>query len=312
MPDTFQTLAELAVINDQNARDLGVSDIFNDAPVLRALAATVASNGTTHKYIKEAGAPTVGFRAVNAGRDNSVSDDELVSVDLKILDASFAVDKALADAYTKGGPEAYIAREARRHLRAAFAKFESQVLYGADSDGFDGIVDALDVIADQMVITAGGTTQSTGSSVFAIRTNADETDCMAVLGQSGQIAIDETVVQRVTGSNSKVLPMYFTPITGWTGLQIGGSKSVARLANLTEDSGKGLTDARLAELLSLFPAGRLPNFFAMSRRSLFQLQSSRTATNATGAPSPIPTDAFGIPIIVSEQVLITETLALVS
>jgi hypothetical protein len=40
----------------------------------------------------------------------------------------------------------------------------------------------------------------------------------------------------------------------------------------------------------------------MSRTSLFELQASRTATNPTGAPAPFPTEAFGVPIIVTDSI----------
>jgi hypothetical protein len=48
----------------------------------------------------------------------------------------------------------------------------------------------------------------------------------------------------------------------------------------------------------------------MTKRSQEQLRASRTATNATGAPAPIPTDAFGIPIGVTDGILNTEALTL--
>jgi hypothetical protein len=46
----------------------------------------------------------------------------------------------------------------------------------------------------------------------------------------------------------------------------------------------------------------------MNRRSLRQLQQSRTATNSTGAPAPFPTEAFGVPIVVTDALLSTEAL----
>ncbi len=80
------------------------------------------------------------------------------------------------------------------------------------------------------------------------------------------------------------------------------------VANLTEGSGKVLTYDLIADLLSQFPSGRQPSILCMSRRSLKQLQVSRTATNATGAPAPFPTEAFGVPIIVTDALTNTEAL----
>jgi hypothetical protein len=46
----------------------------------------------------------------------------------------------------------------------------------------------------------------------------------------------------------------------------------------------------------------------MNRRSLSQLRKSRTATNATGTPAPIPREVEGIPIIVTEALSSTEAI----
>src|SRR5690606_15613970 len=122
-----------------------ISDLLNLAPMLNVLFADTASNGTTHKYLKETGAPVVGFRSVNAGRATSKSSDTQVSIDLQILAASFWVDKALADANPKGAG-AHVAREANRHLRAAFFAAEQQMIYGTvagAAEGSDGLADAL-------------------------------------------------------------------------------------------------------------------------------------------------------------------------
>ena len=310
MADAFLTLSDLTTINDANLADRDISDLLDDAPLLARLAADVVP-GTDHKYVKETSAPVVGFRAVNDGLENTKSADTLVTINLKILDASFAIDKALADAYI-GGPEAYIGREAARHLKSAFFHAEKQILSGTgnEADGFNGLPDDgnLNAVSDDMVVNAGGTTDSTASSVWAIRSAGDMNDCVAIAGDNGKIDIGDSVVQRLAGSSTGSYPAYYTPIQGWLGLQIGGKYSVGRLANVTEDSGKTLSDSMLADLLSVFPAGRGPNYLVMSRRSLKQLQQSRTATNATGAPAPFPSEAFGVPIIVSDGVSDVETL----
>lgn len=305
MADDFYAVADLAKINDQNLADIDVTDLLDDAPFLASLSATTASNGTTHKYVKETGAPVVGFRAVNAGREHDHSEDTLVTVDTKILDASFSMDLALASEF-RNGRDALLAREASRHLRAAFFKAEQQLIYGTTSDGdangFTGLANAatVDALADNMVVDAGGTTADTAQSVWLVRSNGDLSDVSVVLGNEGQIDIGETVVNRMQDGSSLHYPGYFTPITGWMALQLGSIHTVGRIANLTEDSGKGLTDDLIYDAISKFPSTRRPNLIVMGRRSLFQLRASRTATNATGAPAPLPTDVAGVRIVVSD------------
>jgi len=302
MADVYTSLADLIKINDMNLADLEVTDLLDDAPLLAALAADVASNGTEHKYLKETGAPVVGFRAANNGRENKASADTLVTVTLKILDASFAVDMALANAY-KRGPETYVAREARRHLKAAFAQAEAQLIRGVSNDaaGFVGLLAAetIDAVADAMVYNAAGDTADLCTTVLAIRSNADGNDVTLITGNDGLIDMGDTVVQRMQGATGWY-PGLWTPISGWLGLQIGSAQSVGRIANL--DSDHTLDDDMLAELLSLFPETRQPTHFVMNKTSRKNLQKSRTATNSTGAPAPIPTEAFGIPILATTAI----------
>jgi len=309
MADDLLSLTELTKINDAALADINVTDILDDAPLLQVLPAVPASNGTVHKYLKETTAPVVGFRSINDGRVLDHSDDTAVTVTLKILDATFRVDVGLADGYKKGR-DALIARELLRHLKAAYFMAEQQFIYGTgnDSDGFAGLADntGLDAATDDMVLDAGGTTASTGSSAWLIR--AGEDDMCVVGGNDGNITVEETTIIQATGSGTGTYPALYTGVTGWLGLQVGSAYSVARIASLTEDSGKGLTDDLIAQGIALFPASRPPTHIAVNRRSLQQLQSSRTATNATGAPAPFPAEAFNIPIVCTDAITSTEAL----
>lgn len=317
MADDIIGLTELLKINDQGLADINVTDILDAVPVLLALAATRASNGTNHRYLKETTAPVVGFRAVNTARVNDHSEDTLVSADLTILDASFYCDKALAKGFRKG-VEAFVAREAKRHLCAAFFAFEKQVLLGTvggDASGFDGLADAFDDSDDAMVVDAGGTTESTASSLWAIRTGGEMTDVCLVggdesinAGDTFSIDMGETVEQFLGDTTNGGFTALYTSILAWLGLQVGSAYSVGRICNLTADVGKGLTDELIAQLLAEFPAARPPTLLAMNRRSRLQLQQSRTAVNATGAAAPFPTEAFGVPIITTDAIGSTETL----
>ena len=306
MANAYQGLAELLLINDQNLADLDVSDLFNDAPLLGRLAADTASNGTQHKYTKETGAPTVGFRAPNVGIENKKSADQLVTIDLSILDASFNVDKAVADAYAKGGPEAFIAREARRHLKQAMSTCEKQYLYGKVAGAGDGFVGMADVLAnrdDEMVLDAGGSGDKC-TSVWLVRTSIN--DLCAIAGQSGQIVISPSITQAIDPlGDGKTFTGYHTPILGWLGLQAGSKFSFVRICNI--DASHPLDDEMIYKALKKFPETRQPNLIIANRDSIEMLRNSRTATNTTGAPAPRPTDVEGIPIVGTPSISSTET-----
>lgn len=305
MADSLLTLADLVKINDVSIRDMGATDIFNDAPVLQLLNAITASHGTKHQFVKESTAPTVGFRAAGDGRDLSKSGDTLVTVDLAILDATLAIESALAKSNPKG-PDYVREREARRHLRAAFSHGEKQMFYGTSNDagGFPGLAQSLSALSNAMVLDAGGaggTGTAALTDVWAIRTTSDERFLNAVVGNGGLIDIGSVYEQLIDGANSKKRNCIVQVIEGWMTLAMESTKSVARLVNLN-DTDKTLDDDLLAKLCELFDESNPPTHIIMNKRSRRQLKTSRTATTSTGAAAPTPEDYEGIPIVAAKSI----------
>ena len=321
MADDLKTLSDL-VADALDLAPIEVSDVLKATPLLDLTSMEQSSNGVTHSYTKETAAPVVGFRAVNAGRDMDKSADTKVSVTLKYLDFSWVVDVAQAQA-SRRGPEWEIAREGLRHIEAALIKHEAQVINGVvgasdsagasvDAAGFTGLRDAstIDAVADTLVINAGGTTIDTASSVYGVRLAAN--GVVGIYkgdGPAVQLG-DTTTIQRLVnpGTDNKSYPAFYTPGGLWLALQVGSAYDLGRIANLTEDSGKTLTDDLIAQLIAAYPVGKIPTHLVMSRRSLRQLQQSRTATTVTGAPAPFPTESHGVQIVVSDNVSDTEEI----
>jgi len=292
MAESSNTLAGLIQLNDMNLADIDVSDLLQGAPLLQVLNAEPASNGTQHKYLKETLAPGVAFRDVNTGIVNAASQDTLVTVALKLMDASFDRDKGLISEFKDGG-DSFMAKEAMRSIKAAFSSAEKQLINGtgADSDGNTGLADTLSDLGD-MVISAGGAVADKQTSVYFIRDGRD--DVSAIMGNEGQISMGEmydTVVGTAEATNK-----------GY------GAKRIDILAWMALDAVATLTDDLISDMLALFPAGKAPSYIVMNRTSLKQLQQSRTATNATGAPAPFPSEAFGVPIVVTDSIVSTEAI----
>lgn len=309
--------ADLLIINDKNALDAGASSILDDAPLIRALAATTASNGTTHKWLRRTGNPAATLRALNVGRDMDSSVHETVTATMAVLDGSFYCDVAAAQSY-KDGIQAFLDREAMYSLRSAFAVAESDLIYGTTISGFASLL-GCNHSDDHGVVNAGGTTASTGSSVWLLRSTPDLSSVAVVLGENGVINVEEPTITPMYSSNDPTTlayPAYFVSITAWLGCQTGAGsddsatvhRDVCRIANLTEDANKGLTDDLLAKGLEKFASSRPPTHIVMNRRSLRQLQISRTSYHPTGAPAPRPMEYEGIPIIVTDAIVNTETL----
>jgi len=309
MADDFHAIGDL-VADGLDLSGAEISNILDSAPFVAAMPFVESSDGISHKYITETANPTVAFRAPNAGRNMDSSTDAVITATLTFLDFSFATDKAVADAWNKG-PEDYIAREGLRHIRAALATLETQIINDTDaSNGFTGFagLTTLDAAADAMVLDAGGTSAGTGSSAYLVRLGEMDGVAAVYKGDGPVMSLGDTIVQDLVAGTDEHYPAYYTPAGAWFGLQAGGSYSISRIASLTEDASAGLTDDDISEAIALHPIDQRPNIIVCNRRSLRQLQQSRTATNPTGAPAPIPDEAFGIPIVVSDSILNTETL----
>lgn len=229
-----------------------------------------------------------------------------------ILHPRWECDKAIADRHPKGSAY-FIAQEAIGTLEGEMQALSKQFYYGADSglanlSGFPGLLDAYD--ATNMVIDAGGTTDNVASSVWLVKWG--DRDVQWVWGQDGALDMSPVRVESILdpADSTKRFDGYVQTMNAYPGLQVGSTRSIVRIKKLTTDSGKGLTDTLLANALALFATGVVPDVILMSRRSLNQLRNSRTATNPTGAPAPFPTEAFGIPILPTDGILNTETLAL--
>lgn len=307
MPDSYLTSANVVAFNKVDM-ELLLSDVLDESPLVAAMAARTTA-GATFVYNKKTANPAVGFRAVNDGVENTIGTYTTVTTTLRFLDASFAVDEAAALVDDRG-VDHIMGIEAISHLRQAMAEIEEQIIYGTGNQGggFDGLAQQtnLNNIADAQVVNAAGTTAATGSSCWLLRMG--EEDLQLVWGAQGVISIGErTRVERAGSSTGRFWALAHS-IHGWCGLKVGTVNSAVRIANLTADSGKGLTDSLISQAIERFPAGRGPTVCVMNRRSLGQLQRSRTATNPTGSPAPFPQESFGVPIIVTDRISSTEAL----
>ena len=308
MPESYNTLAGLVQLNDKNLADLDITDLLEDAPLLQVLFAQHASNGTLHKYLKQTTASSASFRAALDGATKTASADTLVTDTLAILDATFDTDVALADAY-KGGRDVWLQKELVRSLKASFFAAESQVIYGVGNDalGFSGLHDnaQLAAIAQPMVIEAAtaGSTESSQTSVYLLRSGKD--DCSFILGNDGKIVADEdpTIIKK-DGSSTGTFPALYVAVTGYSGFQIGGAYSAARICNIET----ALTDDDMANGLALFPASRPANLIVMNRAARNLLRKSKTATNPTGKAAESPKEFDDIPIVVTDAVISTEAV----
>lgn len=301
------TLLDIAVANGCDAV-VGLIDESRRAHPELILGAARTIKGRMYKTLVRIAAATVAFRNANEGTAVARGTHENRLVETFILSPPMEIDKAVADSF-EDGPEAFMALESGAVMEGAFATLCSQFYYGqgtgGDSKGHPGLIDSIHA---DLVVDAGGTTGDTASSVWAVRWGPKNVQW--VWGQNGQLELADVTEVRLTDGSSNPYTGYHTELLAYPGVQVGSKFSIGRIKKITADSAKTLTDDMISDLLSKFPAGYAPELLLMSRRSRKQLQQSRTATNATGAPAPFPVEAFGVPIQTTDAILDTEALTL--
>lgn len=303
MADEKLSLLDVAKKNSGDAGIGLIEEIGTSAPEAIVVAAR-SIRGTSYKTLHRVGLPATGFRDANGGIAGGVSRYELREVQCKILGGRVIVDKAVAAA-SEDGPEMALADEAVGVFESALLTLGTQFYYGqVNTSGFPGLAA---LVHDEMVLNAGGTTVDTASSVYGVKFGRQ--NVQFVIGQGGGIDLGDFRTESVEDADGNSFPAHVADLSTWIGLQATNKFSVGRLRDITEDTGKKLDDNLLGRFLEKFPVGQMPDALFMNRRSLRQLRESRTATNATGAPAPTPTEYEGIPIIVTDSIVSTETVA---
>lgn len=306
------TLIDIAKLNGNDALTGLIEEVTNIAPEVATVPARTIA-GTSYKVKMRLSYPAAGFRNANESRTATKSEWDNKTVECMILGGLMTVDKAVAKAY-EGGAAELQALEAAGMLESALQVVGRQFYYGTnttysgDAKGFPGLLSLYD--STNMQVDAGGTTDNTSSSVWLVKFGPRYVQFLS--GAGGMFDLTDWREELVSSVDS-----YVATLTSWVGLHFGHSKSVCRISGLTADSGKTLTDALIANALSKFPVGITPDVMFMSRRSAYQLQTSRSVViNAgaqgagVGAVSPWPGYAFGIPIIVTDSISEVEAVAL--
>lgn len=307
------TLLDLAKLNGADPVVGLIEEVATASPEVVTIPARTI-RGTSYKTVVRNSRPSVAFRSANEGTAATKSNFAERLVEAFILSARIEVDKAVARGY-EDGPEALQAIEGAGVMRAALSTVGSQTIYGrnAGSKGFIGLQEFITTFGDELVVDAGGTTSGTGSSVYAIK--AGNQGVQYVYGNGTSFELSPFREGDATDANGNRFAAYIADLTAWVGLQCVNKYAIGRIKKCTADSGKGVSDAKIAELLSKFPVGERPTHLLMSRRSAFQLQTSRTMTASTkqeaftGILPGVPTESFGIPIIITDSIADNEALA---
>jgi len=308
------TMLDLAKKHGTDAVVGLIEEVQNAAPEIATVGARTIP-GTEYPALVRTALPGTGFRKTNDGFAPTKSTLDRRLVQCFAYGGVLEVDKLIADA-DLDGPEAVQAMEASGMLRNALIDLGRQFYYGKanGAEGFPGLIDLYDTTLTE---DATGSTPATGSSVWAVRLSESD-GVRFILGGGTVLDLHDWIEAYTTLANGNKLRVYQGGMDLWAGVHAVAPNAAGRIKNLTAQDGKGLTDSLIAKLLAKFPVGQKPDVLFMSRRSALQLQLSRTVgiqigsgqrtIGVEGNIGAAPTEAQGLPIIVTDSIVDTETL----
>lgn len=312
------TLLDIQKLNGNDEAVGLIEENLKFAPEIAAMPFRTI-RGTSYKTGVRIGLPSTGFRSANDGFTPSKSTFIDRLIEAYIFGGAVEADKAVADAY-EDGAAAWQMIEANGVAQSAMQNLGKQVFGGVsiDGKGFPGLKAATPFgdtteAGDALTVDAGGSTSDTASSVYAVQFGVQGVTLIG--GNNSAFELGDWRIQNIA-KNSKTMEAYVANLTSWIGMQVGNENAVRRIANLTADANKGLTDTLLAQLLATFPIGFVPDALIMSRRSRSQLQVSRAVTlfgTGKNRPdqsviAPLPTEYDGVPFIVTDSIPNTDAI----
>ncbi len=312
MADKFLTMLDMTKLSG-NDQAVGIIDEVNTvAPELATFLGRPIS-GLTYTASKRVALPHSGdsaFRKVNEGSDIGSSTYEQILAQCFFLDGQLQVDEALVMQGIAEGREMpdILATEAAATMQQKFIQVGDQFYRGkdADSTGFVGLKSLYDTTNCE--VDATGTPGSASSAYLVFN---DIQGVHFIFGANAGLDIGDWQRQQVTApTGGKKQMAYVNNARGWLGLAFGHSRSVVRIKNLTTATGKGLTDALVAEALSKMPIFmRQPGKLKLCINSTAQLQLQKSRSVVSGAKvdsnagsfAPTPTESLNIPIVLTDS-----------
>lgn len=323
-----QTLQYLAT-QWSAAQQMFIDNLTKSAGILRTASVGYANNGLFHKYNFATALPTASIRSINGSVTPTTTTFDLKQLDLKELITLETVDATLAKG-DPSGPDGYMNKVAPGHMESLAQAAEKSIVYGLNGtygavDGFKGFHDLAkeaETARSLSVINAGGTTNTT--SIFAVHWKPEV--CQLVI-PSGIAAGGDLVVSTVMNNGQVTLmvtntttgaqmPVYQVMYQMMLALQAGSNYSVHRIIGV--DSGSNApTAAEIDTLVDLVKGDSANTILYTSRlgkRAMQTLKATKFFTQAVQDQNMNTMLDFwnGIPVIVSDNILETETTATVA
>lgn len=311
---------DLAKANSNDAAAGIIEDLTNVSPELSIFPVEDLGPGQlNYQTLHRTARPTAEFAHAGEGFTPSKSELKLIDHECFRFGSRIEAFKHIADNWRRGGAAGYQAHESKGVMDAVLQLIGRQIWYGVsvDAKGFPGLK-AFTAFGGTYTYNAAGTTATTASSAYFVKFGEEHVQLMAGRARNGATIMDlpDFIIESILDANNKKAWAYVSELSSYLGLQTAAPHSVVRIANLTADSGKGMTDAKANAALRLFPANFRPDAIFVSRRSAQQWQDSRTVTlfgQGTTRPdqeaiAPRVTSFEGIPVHETDNILNTDAI----
>ena len=227
--------------------------------------------GASYRGLYRESAPVTGFLHGSEGIDASKSAFAARRFSCALVGGRVEILSTMLDSVEGVTAEEIRQLEAAGVLESALRTMGRQIFDGtaASEKGFPGLKDMVD---PSMEVNAGGTAAATGSSVYLVKTGPRNVQLLS--GNDGLLRMNGWRVSSIELPDGKIAQGEISDLACWVGLQCTNPRSVARIKNLTEQTGKGLTPALLNRAIEAFPGGAGPDVLFMTPRSLRQLRDA--------------------------------------
>lgn len=303
------------------AGEAEIDQLTNQSGFLRVAQAIKSSHGATHKYKMLDELPTFSVVSPGGSSGDTTTNENVLSVDLKIIRANESEPADILEDYP-GGSAAFFNKQRPAYLES-FGQTASKVMFYGNNSTFGdvswgaGLHQIAKAYGNQ--IDAGGTSAST-TTIFAVRFRAGDNGC-GVLYDSNVTGAGEIMKSEVLNGGKKVLEVTNTTGNlkklsvqvshyGKLAFHSASSYDVARLHSIQDDTNDRPTAKEIDELLDMVRADGNTFLFMsrLGRRMVQVLDASALST------TPGTTDFYswlnswnGIPMIIDDNISDVET-----
>ena len=306
-----------------------IDDLIKTSGILRTATAGYSNNGLFHKYNKVVGLPTASIRSINGSVTPTTTEFDLLQLDLKEIITVEQVDSTLA----KGDPrgvEGYFNKIKPGHMESLAQSAEKSIIYGTNATygatdgfkGFHGLAKAAETARSLTVLDGGGTTNTT--SIFAVNWKPEV--CQLVIPSGIEMGGDFVIMTVMNNGEPRLVvtntttgamkPVYEVMYQMMLALQAGSNYSISHIIGI-DTSTNAPTVAEIDTLVDLVRGATDSTVIycsRMGRRALQTLKATKYFSQAVGDQNMNTILEYwnGIPLVVTDNILDTETKATVS